>query len=511
MKKLIISIGIVLFVAPLYANPRSSETIEARKGLFRLLSADMNESSEYSIRTSIQYFQDNGLLNDGSRTKGAEAMIGLGYAFNPYLYFSGQGGMDITNYRDGQLDQNYNLAKFGLAATGTYDIGKNFFKLPDYRFTAGLSLWVDFSKITRFFKGPHVVPTLILSSDFSDMPRVPFRLHGNAGFRWKNSKRYFDEDAQVTDFDRVGTHTTDFHTISAAIGVEFPFQIVNPSVEFHWEIMNSISIMQEPKWVTVGLKAKPFPQKNIELFSAVDLGLSTYEATPINERARYYDTPLWNVIIGFGLTQFGKRAGEIGVNAQEFNRTLEELREKNNTLEALKRDLSYNTIRGRVIDSETKEGLGGVHISFPEQQQLKASTTSNDGSFTRYFPYFEGGRVQFSKEGYEPSTKFLALKPGESVNVTVELVKGAGRSFGDFVVTVTDENANPIQATITALNLKTNEETKAVTDESGKLTFRLPEGEYSLEIRAKGFLPKRDRFDIQRGKAVLRTYTVTRF
>lgn len=499
------------------AEGRSSETLDGRRGQFRLLSADTNEEGDYHFRTSFEYFQKDDLLDDNTKVEATRATLGFGYAITPNIHVSASGGADITDKEENNFTQTFIVPRFSAAATGTYDVGR-FVGLPENRWFAGASLWVDFSRISRFFKGVNVIPTLMTTGNWSEQ-EIPVRAHFNLSFIPKNDGRYFDSDEApndpndigVTDADRLATRTINSFAIAPAIGVELPFEDINPSVEAHLQYVKDAGFSRSPKWVTVGVKGRPFPQKNIEIFGGVDLGLSTYKNTTQarpNEKPDVYAVPLWNAVLGFGISQFGKRAGEVGVDEREYLRTRAALNDSNETLAKLKSELQYNTIRGKVIDAETNRPIPGVEIDFPDQSGLKSSSTDRNGEFVRYFSEFRG-RIQFSKDGYNPSSKFLNMKPGESVTTNVELEKGTGGNFGDLAITVSDESGQGVAAAVRVINLRTNESSTGQTDSSGKLNLKLEEGAYRIEIRASGYRGQRDRFEIEAGKAVLRTYTVT--
>lgn len=507
-------LGVLFFgLSLIQVSFASSETIEGRKGQFRLLSADINEEASYNIRTSIQYFKDGDLFNTGEDVEGLTAKIGAGYAIFPNLHLSAQGGFDISTVDVGATSQNYNLGKFSAAITGTYDLGKQF-QLPANRFVMGASLWVDFSKVTRFFKGPNIIGTIIATGDWSEK-EIPFRAHLNLGFQPGNGKRYFDDDQvdqfgnQINDFDRFGTRTINSYALKTGVGFEFPYADVIPSAEFLMDYVNGAGFSRTPKWVTVGLKGKPFPQKNIELFAAGDIGLSSYKETPGSEKPDAYAVPLWNVVLGFGMSQFGKRAGEVGVDAAQYNKTLGELRDRNEMIAALRKDLNYNTVTGRVIDARTNRPLSGVTVSFPEQGDLRSSETNEKGEFTRYFPHLAGARILFSKDGYEPSSKFYALKPGESVRAEIELREGSAVQTGKLVLNIANESGQAAASQVIIQNLRTNEQAQSQSDAGGRISLELAPGDYRIEIRSRGYKSLSDRIQIESGKAVLRSYTVT--
>lgn len=515
--KLSIALAFIVFPFLVAANLRSSETLQGQKGLFRLLSADINEKSAYHFRTSMEYAQHDELLKDvnNSSVRITKATLGFGYALLPQVLLSGHSGFNITSRKaqtaSGGLSsgqETLDLIKSGAAITGTYDVGQ-WMNLDPMRFTAGLSLWMDLSKITRFFQGVNIVPTLIATGDFIDNAVVPFRVHGNLGFRPANGGRYFDSDSGVSDFERTATETINSFAMTGGAGVEFPMGVINPSLEFQVVKVANASVSRSPKWVTAGLKGRPFPQKNIELFGALDVGLSSFskQGTTL-VKPEVGALPLWNVMLGFGISQFGRRAGEISVDELEYNQTKRALEEKNIVVAGLQKDLEYNTVQGRVVDALTKMPMEGVTLSFPESADLKPVKSDADGRFVRYFRNLAGARLLFSKEGYESSSKFLALKPGERLQVDIELKKSTTELLADFVATIATAQAKGIPATVTFTNIQTGETTTALADASGQVILKLREGTYRIEMKADGFKTITDQIEFNRGKTVLRSYTM---
>lgn len=511
-----IYLGLFLFLSGLNlsAADRSSETLKGQKGLFRLMSADILEPGDYHFRTSLEYFQQADLLKDleKSDVQRTKATLGFGYALTPNVLLSAHAGFDIASRTPKTVGttsgtENINLVKAGFTATGVYDIGE-FFKWEPKRLTAGLALWVDFSKVTRFIDGPNIVPTAIFSTDYSDLQPLPVRGHLNVGFKPANGARYYEDSAAVKDFERFATDTINDWALTTGLGVEFPFDYVNPSVEIHMEKVSTLSFADTPKWVTAGIKGRPFPTKNVELFAGADVGLSSFSATTSGKPAAPA-VPLWNVIAGFAVGHFGVREDESIVKTSEYLSLKQRSQEQDVILQGLKKDLEYNAIQGRVIDASTKKPLANVVLSFPESADLKSSRTDADGRFVRYFKGLSGHRLVFSLEGYDSSSKFLAMKPGERLNLDIELKKTSlEEQIGDFVATVTDDKGIGIQAAITFINATTNTQISGSSDLSGNLNMKIPQGTYKVEIKASGYQTATDTLEFEKGKTVLRSYTL---
>jgi hypothetical protein len=496
-----------------------SETLDGRKGVFRLISADINDEGAYFFRTSMEYFQDTSLLDDQRNSTGSKGTFAFGYALFPELLLTGNGGFRVSSIETGNFKQNYIVNSFQLGATGTYDLGARMFN-EERRLMAGLSLMIDFSRPERFAKGIGVQPRFMVTTDYSDLQPVGVRWHLNAGINPAKDKRYFNPAKTIT----VGAQTEPFYkafdyfayqahrkmSLPVATGVELPFWVVTPSVEAHWDYVFGAKFRDQPKWVTVGLKTRPFPQKNIEIFGAADIGLSNMKAVPDTERPDTHPVPMWNAIIGFGISKFGKRPNEVEIDSGELEETRLNLKERNEMLSALKADLAYNTVTGRVLDAETKMAMPGVTVSFPEQAQIRKTVTNDKGEFARYFPNLAGSRIVFSKEGYADSTKFLALKPGEAVRVDIQLARGGSDKIGDLKLSVTDESGKALpDAEIFLINQDTKAESKAMTDASGNVGIQLPQGLYSVEVRIEGYVVRKDTIEIRAGSAVIRSYALS--
>lgn len=512
---------------PILADWTASETLSGRKGVFRLLSADVNETSDYHFRTSIEYFQQKGLLEDvrNSKIHRTKATIGIGYAVTENIHLSLSGGFNMASSTPQTAtgssttgSQSIDLIKTAFAATGSYDVGQKFLGLGSKRFMSAFSLWIDFSKPSRFIKGINIIPTLALTSDWSDLAPVPVRVHANTGFRFKNSGRYYNSSDTIQDFDRFVTETINSYAITGALGVELPFEYITPSVEFHIEKLGSLGFAQTPKWVTPGVKTKPLPQKNIEIFAAVDVGLSNFTPTTSTAvKPEAGPVPLWNAVVGFGISQFGRREGEIGVDRSEFENLQKTLRERettlashNETFTALRRDLEYNTVEGRVLDAQTKQPIPDVIISFPENPEFRPSKTNKEGKFVRYFRSMPGARMLFSIDGFESSSKFLALKPGERVNTDVELRRDTGLAVADFIALLSDENGQAIEGSVTLTPTAGGEAISATSDATGQVNLKVTQGTYDVTISSKGSQSVKDQVTFERGKTVLRSYSLNR-
>jgi hypothetical protein len=499
-------------------NERTSETLDARKGLYRLLAAEMLDKGAYHFRTSMEFFEQNELLKDTdlSKVRDTKATLAFGYALTPYLLLSAEGGFNIASRTPKTAagatsagSDAINLTRGALAATGYFDMSP-WFRWNPHRLVAGFSLWIDFSRITRFIDSPNIIPTAMFTADFTDNATAPFRIHLNAGFRPANGKRFYDDATIPKDYDRFVTDTINSWAWTTGLGLEFPLTYVNPSAELHMVKTANTGFGETPKWVTVGLKGKPFPTKNIELFGGADIGISSFKATPTGIKPDAPVVPLWNAFIGFAVSQFGLREGETTVSEAAYNKLKSTLNDQDVVLQGLKRDLEYNVIQGRVVDATTKQPLVGVSFTFPENPDLKGFRSDSEGRFVHYYKNLTGSRLVVAMEGYDASSKFLSLKPGERVTVDIELKKAnPNNNLADFVANITNEAGLGLVANVRLTNTQTGQAVIGTTDSSGQISFKVMEGSYRLDIVAANMRPLNEMVVFEKGKTVLRSYMLT--
>ncbi len=490
------------------------ETNDARKGMIRLLSAEPLEQGDYHFRTSIEYFQRDGLLKDieGSKVESTRATLAIGYSWNHFLQSAFHLGSHFSTRTPQQTgtstgSEAINLVRTGFSTTAHYDLSSHFGFQPG-KISTAFSLWVDFSKISRFLKGPNIIPTLVLSTNQPER-RIPFAAHTNFGFQFKNSKRYFDESASVKDFERFGTQTFNSWALTSAAGVEFPFRYANPSLEFHLIKAQGTGFSSTPKWITLGLKGNPFPQRNIEVFAAGDIGLSTYKATATTLKPNVPVTPLWNIVLGFGISRFGIREGQVSVSENEYRQIRNQLAASEETLRKIRGDLEYHTIQGRIVDSTTKLPLPEVTLSFPEIPDSKPFLTGSDGRFLRYMPAMVGARLFVTKEGYESTSKFLSLRAGERVAVDIELKKELpGQASADFVATFMQPTGTPAVLVVKLTHLISGQTLTGTTDENGQIYLKVPVGAYQMEAVLQGYETLQENISFEKGKTILKSYTL---
>lgn len=140
------------------------------------------------------------------------------------------------------------------------------------------------------------------------------------------------------------------------------------------------------------------------------------------------------------------------------------------------------TVRGRVVDVVTGEGIAGAQVTlrdYPERFDLTAS----DGSFL--LPRVPSGRQVFVvySTGYAQKSEAVDIPAHpSSFSLTIELAPLLGKLVGY----VWDEEGNPVSgATVTVDGVYT-----ATTDAGGSFALsNLPVGKVVLVVEKEGFVP----------------------
>ncbi len=514
--RIVFGLSLVLLVPKAFAAA-ASETLYSEPGVFRIISAETLQKESYHIKASFEYTKQDGLLKDADESEilNSNARVGAGFALFEWLHFSGYAALKLVKRTpQGTTTGSADIADLpngGLGVTASYDLGAKSLGLLPKKLIIGGSLAFDIAEAKRIFKNPNIIPTFIMSSDFSDSTAFPFKAHLNLRYRMANSSRYFKTTEGINDFDRYATGTFDSQSVQGGLAFEFPYNRVNPVLEAHVIKSFESDFSKTPKWITLGIKGNPFPTQNVEFFGGLDIGLSKYKATAVGSTADVPATPSWNALLGFTVKQFGVKETQVVVERNEYDGMKKDISDQKNLIAGLNFDLEYNTVQGRVIDAETKRPLERVAISFPELARLKTTQTTSDGRFIRYFKDLSGARMVFSADGYESSSKFLSLRPGERLNMDVELIKAqVGREVSEFAATVTDESGQPLTATIILTRVDTGAAVTGLCDRNGSVSLKVAPGQYRLDVQAEGFQTRTDMLTFEVNKAVVRSVTLSK-
>lgn len=476
------------FSPPLYSSTDQALNVRGNYGLFRMMVVPAIEMGDYQLVQSVEYVTQGDLFGDpSSANPEVDSLKGtFACALSPLRFVNVGGFFEFSN-TDYTLSRVPGLRgqttsspvfKTGFHVTGFLDAE---WTKRERLLALGLDLMFELSQVERVFSNPIVDPTLIVSNDWRSVG-IPIRSHLNLGFRWKNRERYFGQKAPDS-LDRFAVHARDNYALVAAVGIEVPIHSdVIPHLEYSYEKIDGAVFAANPNVLTIGVRATPFLLKNLVLFGGVDWGV-VREFT-----AGYPATPLWNVVVGVNLQRFGERRNAREISENEYSALTDRVQAQRKQMQKITHDLNLSSFTGVVSDSNTGGTLEGVKIGFPNSDQLEELTTTKEGRFFRYYSDFGEQQVLFTKTGYDEAKRFVNLKPGEKIDLQVQLRPRTGQvEEGELEVIVVSAENRPLKALVVIKNVVSGEAEQVETPGDGRLLKRLKTGKYRLEIKSSGY------------------------
>ncbi|MDB5036669.1 MAG: hypothetical protein JWQ35_197, partial [Bacteriovoracaceae bacterium] len=93
--------------------------------------------------------------------------------------------------------------------------------------------------------------------------------------------------------------------------------------------------------------------------------------------------------------------------------------------------------------------------------------------------------------------------------VDIELRKPTpGAELADFVASVSNENGAGLISSITLTNTTTGQVVVGNTDASGQVSLKVLQGRYRLDIKSEGMNLITETIEFQKGKTVLRSFSL---
>lgn len=147
---------------------------------------------------------------------------------------------------------------------------------------------------------------------------------------------------------------------------------------------------------------------------------------------------------------------------------------------------------GQVVDEEGRPVTATIRFLNAQIEAIVASPS--DGSFVKILP--EGNyELEVAAAGYETKTYQVPIVAQKKTRVSFQLVSGT--MLGALSGQVVDQQGRPVQATIIFLDAQID---PLQTDATGSFSKPLPPGNYGIEVRARGYLPRQFTVPLQQGR-----------
>jgi outer membrane protein OmpA-like peptidoglycan-associated protein len=232
------------------------------------------------------------------------------------------------------------------------------------------------------------------------------------------------------------------------------------------------------QYLTFGVRVRPVA--GLVLDAGVDVGLSSpgFQYGP--------PTPPWNVILGaaYAYDPVGAR-GRTKVVTRTITR--ESARASND-----------GKLRGFVRDAATKKPIGGATIRYTTRR-ANPQLTAEDGGFVSYG--FAPGPIalEIARDDYE-ATKVDTVIPANGETPLEVLLTAKPPQHGTLQGRVADDAGGPVAATVRLTNPQTGSIVDAEPQGIGGFIAKLPQGDYSMDVTAEGFLARQRQVTINAGQ-----------
>lgn len=456
-----------LFISAALSNPNLVHpSYQGASGTFHSISALQNEETTFGVQALGRFFFEEPFIDGEKHSRNILRMSGnYTFAHNIEAF----GGFQFTFNEHSNADSSRSQTSF-LENT---DLGVKW-STPIFDDCCFLGV----AAVTRFFSGSQSIKqtsgfsdsrsgpfaqfylSLISSIDFGrSLFGVPFRMHGNVGWRSPNSNIDTNSSSVAnrnTDIEIFNQDAIRYHSIVGNIALEAPYRWVTPILEFRGEYIpfSSPPVGLSNSRINALMGARGNLHPAFALLAAVDLKLSGSAA---GSGADLAENPSWDFYFGASFTT-----------------------------EANKFRSSTGSVSGRVLD-------GTTGIPLPEVQATLVGAVTlprvSDLSGFYQIPNLKDGnyQVRFTKLGYESQTQNFEVKSGKPVILDVALTS-LGPKSGDLRAQILDVVTNqPIARAFVRLS---GAERPLTSDENGDLLFEdIREGSHNLRIEAPGYEP----------------------
>lgn len=459
----------------------SAPTLSGESGLLRVASADGSEPGLVRVGLGIEFFTLGSFIESGDENTRFAGILSLSGSPVDYmeLWMNIRAISNNNELTDPELLQSQGDLQFGIK--GYYPVDK----LLSVGADAQLSLLSGIGEAGYDFGASEVRLRALFTSDFRNWRKdAPVRLHANAGIIIDNSAELLSDDQEFTNAERFALGVSDFNRIAVGFGVEVPFSVVTPyleySAEFPLDYTATPGIVVDgsnrsggtaglsndaarpaygrvvPQRLTPGVRVNPVDGFSIDL--AVEIGLTPEETVGVPVVPDYQ-------VVSFVSYAIDPTPAPPPPPAPVFV------------------EVENPTVEGVVIDNATQEPIQDAIVIFDGAMPV---ATSEDGRFLS--GALPEGPVTLSvrRAGYVGDTAELLV--ASSGNVGVEIFLDPEVVASTLSGTVVDESGAPVQGAVVFALSGDGADRKFTSAEGGRFSGEIGEGVWRLVVSADGYL-----------------------
>ena len=486
-------------------------TLYGPVGLMRVITGDSGRSNSFRVGLHVQGFtQDNFLIAGNGSLKGdsnARFAGDLIIDYTPWKYLEAYLGIFNASNRNqrndvGRTDPEVilSLGDLALGLKGRYPVAR----FLDLALNLGVRFLNSVSGISFDGSSTNFNVDAIASFDLRHAQatrNVPLRFHINFGFLLDNSLsllpagqcgRSTGNDpcirSRVVETFAYGIGTS---RLRFALALDAPVRLphdvgLEPFLEWHLDgsvgsgdqtvanalkgqvstdrLMNTVQ-----QYLTLGLRVRPVA--GLVLDAALDVGLMSpgFVYGP--------PQPAWNLILGAAYAYGGSIGGKS--RTKVVTRTI--------TREVPTGPIT-GRVRGIVRDAVSKKPLAGATVRYLNRAET-SQVTGDDGTFVSYRLTSGGVSLEITRDDYNPAKLETAVRGNAETPVEV-LLTPKPPTTGTLKARVIDANNQPVTAATVRLTSPTGAIMDMDNDGPGQFIAHVPQGDYTLEVVANGYLAR---------------------
>lgn len=471
------------------ANLRVTSGVAGSTGLLRLGSADLGPAGVFRLSLTGEYFNKSDFPVLGAHNTRTAGTFAVDWTFHKYgeAFLSYSASANTNSRSSPSLLQAQGDIRLGLKTA--IEAFKGFRVGADLTGFAFPGVGAQDARAYAF----GIAPRLLVGFDVRQyVPKVPVRLHLNAGAAFDNTHGLVDSAHATTATEQYALGLHRYHRLGFGAGLEIPLPWVTPFVEYNVTVPLTSDTLVGPDEVAVSLAAS-MPQnlglgvkvtalRDLTVLLACEIGLTRYVAMGVPATQPY------NVV--FGLSYAFDPTGRGPTTLVEKTVPVEKRVEV-----ATPAPVYTGKIAGTVLDADTKQPIAGAVVAMSGSGLPPVASDVDGGRFlTHELP---AGKVAltFARDGYRPTAVEASVEPGKTgtlqamlvrevknATVKVTLTSGKGRAAGR----ISFAGPKPAELTVG----------------EGGATLELPKGHYTATVEADGFLSKIQEVDVPEGGLV---------
>jgi outer membrane protein OmpA-like peptidoglycan-associated protein len=505
-------------------------TVFGPVGLFRTITGDSGKTNTFRIGLHVGGFtQDSFLIAGNGTLKGdsdARFQGDLTISYTPWKYIEAYLAIFNTSNQNKRTDTGrtdpeviLSLGDLALGLKGRIPIS-----FVDLALHVGLRFLNGVSGISFNGSSTNFAVDAIASFDLrrnASTRNVPLRFHLNLGYLLDNSINLLPAGqcglstgndpcirSRVVETFAYGIGSSRMRfTLAADAPILLPRNVgLEPFFEYHLEgsvgdgditihnaLKNDRTIPSDrlngntQQYLTFGVRIRPVG--GLILDTGLDVGLQSpgfVYGPPV---------PQWNIIFGAAYAYGGSSpAGRNKVVTKTVTREIA-------------RGPVVGKIRGIVRDASTKRPLANAIVRYTNRRETP-QVTGEDGTFVSY-PFTTGPvNIEVTREDYNPAK--LDTNAYANGETPVEIFLTAKPpSAGSLKARVSDDKGGPVAATV-RFTSPNGSIVDADTDGPGRFVARLPQGDYTMDVVANGFLAKQQPVLVNSGQVTNVDVTLTK-